>query len=83
MGGSNESEVALVFENPEGIGKEENADLGSGDLGPVEITNPELGNWTLKVYGYNVPMRESPLKSVSRNMQRSSGPGSRPKARSE
>jgi hypothetical protein len=55
VGGSNDSEVALVFENPEGIGKEENADFGSGDLGPVEINNPEPGNWTLKVYGYIVP----------------------------
>ena len=55
VGGSNESEVALVFENPEGVGKEENADVGSGNLGPIEINNPELGNWTLKVYGYNVP----------------------------
>ena len=32
VGGSNESEVALVFENPEGIAKEENAALGSGDI---------------------------------------------------
>ncbi len=55
VGGSNESEVALVFEDPDGVGKEENADVGSGNLGPVEINNPELGNWTLKVYGYNVP----------------------------
>ena len=55
VGGSNESEVALVFEDPDGVGKEENADVGSGNLGPIEINNPELGNWTLKVYGYNVP----------------------------
>ncbi len=55
VGGSNESEIALVFEDPGGIGREENADVGSGDLGPVEINNPQLGNWTLKVYGYNVP----------------------------
>ncbi|NMC09443.1 MAG: S8 family peptidase [Methanothrix sp.] len=54
-GGSNKSEVALVFENPEGIAKEENAALGSGDVGPVEIFNPESGRWTLKVYGYDVP----------------------------
>jgi subtilisin family serine protease len=53
--GSNDSEVALVFENPEGIASEENAALGSGDIGPLEITNPKAGNWTLKVYGYNVP----------------------------
>ncbi len=55
VGGSNDSEVALVFENPEGIATEENVALGSGDIGPVEISNPMLGNWTLKVYGYNVP----------------------------
>ncbi len=54
-GGSNKSEVAIVFENPEGIAKEENAALGSGDVGPVEIFNPEAGSWTLKVYGYDVP----------------------------
>ena len=54
--GSNESEVALVFENPEGTASEENAALGTGDIGPLEIVNPEEGNWTLKVYGYNVPM---------------------------
>jgi subtilisin family serine protease len=64
VGGSNESEVALVFENPEGIGKEENADLGSGDLGPVEINNPELGNWTLKVYGYSVPEEGESFKVI-------------------
>jgi serine protease AprX len=53
IGGNNESEVALGFENPEGIGKEENTALGSGDLGPVEVNNPEQGNWTLRVYGFN------------------------------
>ncbi len=54
--GNNQSEVALVFENPRGTASEENAALGTGDLGPLEISNPELGNWTLKVYGYNVPV---------------------------
>ena len=53
--GSNDSEVALVFENPEGTASEENAALGSRDIGPLEIINPKVGNWTLKVYGYNVP----------------------------
>lgn len=53
--GSNKSEVALVFEDPKGVAKEENAALGSGDVGPVEIFNPEAGSWTLKVYGYDVP----------------------------
>ena len=55
VAGSNDSEVALVFENPKGIASEENAALGSGDIGPLEIINPKVGNWTLKVYGYNVP----------------------------
>ncbi len=54
--GSNDSEVALVFENPEGIATEETAALGSSDIGPLEIANPKVGNWTLKVYGYNVPL---------------------------
>jgi len=54
--GSNDSEVALVFENPEGIATEDTAALGSGDIGPLEIANPKVGNWTLKVYGYNVPL---------------------------
>ncbi len=56
LDGNNESEVALVFETPRGTASEENADLGVDNLGPLEISNPELGNWTLKVYGYNVPM---------------------------
>jgi len=55
VAGSNDREVALVFENPKGIATEENVALGSGDIGPVEISNPALGNWTLKVYGYDVP----------------------------
>ena len=55
VGGNLANEVALVFETPGGIGKEENTALGSGHIGPVEIINPEPGNWTLKVYGYNVP----------------------------
>ncbi|MDQ1262104.1 MAG: hypothetical protein QG575_1285 [Euryarchaeota archaeon] len=59
---SNDSEVALVFENPKGTASEENAALGTGDLGPLEISNPELGNWTLKVYGYNVPMAGKSFK---------------------
>jgi subtilisin family serine protease len=55
VGGGNDSEVALVFEDPNGTPNEENAALGSGDIGPVEVANPQAGNWTLKVYGYNVP----------------------------
>ncbi len=60
--GNNESEVALVFENPRGTASEENAALGADDLGPLEISNPELGNWTLKVYGYNVPLEGKSFK---------------------
>jgi len=52
----NKSEVALVLETPRGIAKEENAALGSSTVGPVEISNPEVGNWTIKVYGYDVPL---------------------------
>ena len=55
VGSNNDSEVALVFETPGGVAKEENAALGSGNIGPVEIINPGPGNWTLKVYGYSVP----------------------------
>jgi hypothetical protein len=54
LDGNNESEVLLVFENPRGTASEKNADLGTGNLGPIEISNPELGNWTVKVYGSNV-----------------------------
>lgn len=50
---SNKSEVMLVLENPEG--EPADADLGSGDLGPVEVSEPENGTWKVKVYGYDVP----------------------------
>jgi subtilisin family serine protease len=49
----NQSEILLVFENPKG--NPEDAALGSGDLGPLEISKPEIGQWKIKVYGYNVP----------------------------
>jgi hypothetical protein len=62
LDGNNESEVALVFENPRGTASEENAALGADNLGPLEISNPELGNWTLKVYGYNVPLEGKPFR---------------------
>lgn len=62
MDGNNESEVALVFENPRGTASEENAALGADNLGPLEISNPEYGNWTLKVYGYNVPLEGKPFR---------------------
>jgi subtilisin family serine protease len=50
---TNTSELMLVFENPGG--EPVDALLGSGDLGPLEITNPEEGPWKVKVYGYEVP----------------------------
>jgi serine protease AprX len=56
LDGNNNSEVALVFENPRGTASEKNADLGTGNLGPLEISNPELGNWTIRVYGNDVPL---------------------------
>jgi subtilisin family serine protease len=62
LDGNNESEVALVFENPRGTASEDNAALGADNLGPLEISNPELGNWTLKVYGYNVPLEGKPFR---------------------
>jgi len=49
---NNLSEILLVFENPEGDPAD--AALGSGDLGPLEISRPEKGQWKVKVYGYNV-----------------------------
>ena len=30
----------------------------------MEINNPELGNWTLKVYGYNVPLEGESFKVI-------------------
>ncbi len=50
---TNQSELLLVLENPSG--EPADADLGSGDLGPLEITQPEQGSWKVKVYGYEVP----------------------------
>ena len=56
LDGNSTGEVALVFENPRGTASEDNADLGTDNLGPLEISNPEPGNWTVKVYGYDVPL---------------------------
>lgn len=50
---TNSSEMMLVLENPEG--KPVDAALGTGDLGPLEVSNPENGTWRIKVYGYDVP----------------------------
>jgi tetratricopeptide (TPR) repeat protein len=51
----NVSELALVFENPYGNANEDHADLGIGKVGPIEVVSPQIGQWTLKVYGYTVP----------------------------
>ena len=50
---TNKSELMMVLETPEG--EPYDALLGTGDLGPLEITNPENGTWKIKVYGYDVP----------------------------
>ncbi len=60
--GSRYSEVALVFEDPDGMASEEHADLGSGYLGPVEVSNPQAGRWAINVYGYNVPETGQPFR---------------------
>jgi len=50
---TNSSELMLVFENPQG--QPVDAALDTGDLGPLEVSNPENGTWKVKVYGYDVP----------------------------
>ena len=60
--GSRYSEMALVFEDPDELVMEENADLGSGYLGPVEVSNPKAGQWLINVYGYNVPEAGQPFR---------------------
>ncbi len=62
IGGSRYSEVALVLEDPDGMASEEHADLGSGYLGPVEVSNPQAGRWLINVYGYNVPEAGQPFR---------------------
>jgi len=62
VGGSKYSEVALVLEDPEGMASEEHADLGSGHLGPVDVSNPLPGPWVINVYGYNVPEEGQPFQ---------------------
>jgi subtilisin family serine protease len=50
---SNRSEILFLFENADG--EPADADLGSGDLGPLEVVNPDEGLWKIRVYGYEVP----------------------------
>jgi subtilisin family serine protease len=50
---SNQSEILFLFEDAEG--EPTDADLGSGNLGPLEVVNPEPGLWKVRVYGYEIP----------------------------
>jgi len=59
-GNSDQNEMMFVFENPEG--EPVNYDLGTDDLGPLEISNPKIGPWRIRVYGYNVPAAEQSFK---------------------
>jgi hypothetical protein len=52
----NRSEILLLFEDP--AGDPADAALGSGALGPIEVTQPMPGIWKIKVYGYDVPEGE-------------------------
>ena len=49
---TNSSELALVLENPQGDPYD--ALLGTGNLGPLEVSSPENGTWKIKVYGNDV-----------------------------
>nr|MBP7071194.1 S8 family serine peptidase [Methanothrix sp.] len=49
---TNSSELALVLENPQG--KPYDALLGTGDLGPLEVSSPESGTWKVKVFGNDI-----------------------------
>jgi subtilisin family serine protease len=49
---ANSSELALVLENP--AGDPYDALLGTGDLGPLEVSSPESGTWKVKVFGNDV-----------------------------
>jgi hypothetical protein len=53
---SSKSEVLLLFEDP--AGNPADAALGSGALGPIEVSRPMPGVWKIKVYGYDVPEGE-------------------------
>lgn len=56
---SNSSELMLVFEDPQG--EPDDFILGSGDLGPLEISRPQSGPWKVKVYGNDVPETGQPF----------------------
>ncbi len=50
--GCEDCEILFLVENPEG--EPVDADLGSGNLGPLVVINPEIGLWKVRVYGYNI-----------------------------
>jgi hypothetical protein len=56
VGGDNQSEILFLFENAKG--EPADADLGTGNLGPLEVSSPDPGLWKVRVYGYEVPEDE-------------------------
>jgi len=50
---NNQTEMLFLFEND--AGEPVDAELGAGDLGPLEVANPDAGLWKIRVYGYEVP----------------------------
>jgi len=50
---NNQSQLLFLFEDPGG--EPSDADLGTGDLGPLEVSWPRPGLWKIRVYGYQVP----------------------------
>ena len=59
-GNSSQSQIMFVFENPQGDPVD--YDLGTSNLGPLEISNPEIGPWRVRVYGYSVPTADQPFR---------------------
>jgi subtilisin family serine protease len=55
----NSSELLFMFEDPNG--EPADADLGSGNLGPIEVQRPQTGIWKMRVYGYDVPTGDQPF----------------------
>ncbi len=55
-GNSGQNDIMFVLESP--VGEPADYDLGTDDLGPLEISNPTVGPWRVRVYGYDVPNGE-------------------------
>jgi tetratricopeptide (TPR) repeat protein len=47
--------LLLLFEDPHGVASEDTAAMGTGNLGPIEVIDPEIGRWKVRVYGSDVP----------------------------